>query len=409
MPGKGLQHIPLRIPERWDAAWFASFVRDVLSLADARNVIPGPGIEVDGNSDVPATISSSDDIQQLKDQNYIVAEASPFLANERVLAGQNGVVSIDDDGAGGEITVGIADHGIRGLQLRESSGVSILGRDANTAGEVADITAAANDTVLRRTADALSFGEAPFGSMPVEVTGASFLTEADETTDYPNSRQMLAGTNITFDDTTPGERTINASSGGGGGWTLQVNESGASVANFTTDTGTWGVTASTIEATTSGASFGRLRYSTIVPQAVMTIEAEIFVASTSRNVAVSVAGLLWAWDGSGGNGMSVRLDWNNRNPAATGVLTIELSGTVSGQVGASISAPFALDAWQTLRVVASPAGFIDVYFNATYMGSRNFRAISPAPDANGAFIGFVAFDTDDVFFRNLKAWSVTPP
>lgn len=44
----------------------------------------------------------------------------------------------------------------------------------------------------------------------------TYLTVADETGVLPNSRQLLAGTNITFDDSTPGERTVNASGGGGG-------------------------------------------------------------------------------------------------------------------------------------------------------------------------------------------------
>lgn len=50
---------------------------------------------------------------------------------------------------------------------------------------------------------------------------ATYLTENDETGDLPNSRALLAGTNITFDDSTPGERTVNAS-GGGGGAVLEV-------------------------------------------------------------------------------------------------------------------------------------------------------------------------------------------
>lgn len=41
----------------------------------------------------------------------------------------------------------------------------------------------------------------------------TYLTATDETADLPNSRELLAGTNITFDDSTPGERTINASGG----------------------------------------------------------------------------------------------------------------------------------------------------------------------------------------------------
>lgn len=45
---------------------------------------------------------------------------------------------------------------------------------------------------------------------------ATYLTEDDETSSLPNSRQLVAGTNVTFDDSTPGQRTINASGGGGG-------------------------------------------------------------------------------------------------------------------------------------------------------------------------------------------------
>jgi hypothetical protein len=45
---------------------------------------------------------------------------------------------------------------------------------------------------------------------------STYLTDADETGDLPNSRRLLAGTGITFDDATPGERTIEASGGGGG-------------------------------------------------------------------------------------------------------------------------------------------------------------------------------------------------
>jgi hypothetical protein len=48
-----------------------------------------------------------------------------------------------------------------------------------------------------------------------EILAASFLPINDETNDFPNSRQLLAGTGISFDDTVPGERTINATGSGG--------------------------------------------------------------------------------------------------------------------------------------------------------------------------------------------------
>ena len=47
------------------------------------------------------------------------------------------------------------------------------------------------------------------------ITAATFLTVDDESGAFPNSRQVLAGIGITFDDSVPNIRTI---SGGGGGY-----------------------------------------------------------------------------------------------------------------------------------------------------------------------------------------------
>lgn len=50
-----------------------------------------------------------------------------------------------------------------------------------------------------------------------ELLAATLLTENDETATYPSSRRVLPGTNITFDDSVAGQRTINASGGGDAG------------------------------------------------------------------------------------------------------------------------------------------------------------------------------------------------
>ena len=42
------------------------------------------------------------------------------------------------------------------------------------------------------------------------ILAGSFLTVNDETITFPNSRQLLAGVGIEFDDTVLGQRTINA-------------------------------------------------------------------------------------------------------------------------------------------------------------------------------------------------------
>lgn len=46
-----------------------------------------------------------------------------------------------------------------------------------------------------------------------EVFAATFLTVNDESAKFVNSRKLLAGTNVTFDDTIPHQRTINVSGG----------------------------------------------------------------------------------------------------------------------------------------------------------------------------------------------------
>lgn len=69
--------------------------------------------------------------------------------------------------------------------------------------------------------DNVSFDTSIFGQLRIDVLldfiiNATFLTATDESADFPNSRQLLAGTNITFDDSVPNERTINASGSGSG-------------------------------------------------------------------------------------------------------------------------------------------------------------------------------------------------
>lgn len=65
----------------------------------------------------------------------------------------------------------------------------------------------------------------PAGTAP-DVSAATVLTEDDETATFPNSRQLLAGTNITFDDTVTGERTISATGSSGGGYPSALGYAG---------------------------------------------------------------------------------------------------------------------------------------------------------------------------------------
>ena len=49
------------------------------------------------------------------------------------------------------------------------------------------------------------------------LSDRTYLTATLESTNLPNSRELIAGTNVTFDDTTPNSRIVNASGGGSAG------------------------------------------------------------------------------------------------------------------------------------------------------------------------------------------------
>lgn len=52
---------------------------------------------------------------------------------------------------------------------------------------------------------------------------ATIVTSTDQTSTLPNSRRLVAGANVTFNTTTPGELEIASSGGGGGGGVSTVN------------------------------------------------------------------------------------------------------------------------------------------------------------------------------------------
>lgn len=82
-------------------------------------------------------------------------------------------------GFGTVATAGIANDAITDTKIRNSAAVSVIGRSANSTGDPADIAAAANNTVLKRSSDTLSFAsvvEADLGL--TDVTTANSSTSA---------------------------------------------------------------------------------------------------------------------------------------------------------------------------------------------------------------------------------------
>jgi hypothetical protein len=173
MAGQGLQFIPLgrSIPKEWDAAWFAKFIREVLAQADVRNALEGPGISISGQPGDVATISASADVQSLLTQPYVLAQPSAFLPNERVLDGENGVVSITDNGPGTTITIGLYAAGIPYTKLNDIDELSVLGNPTDAFGPLTPINAASPLEVLavNDAGDALEFKD------PTTTRGATWV------------------------------------------------------------------------------------------------------------------------------------------------------------------------------------------------------------------------------------------
>lgn len=157
---QGLQHIPLRIPDKWDPAWFARFVREVLALADIRNAA-GSGIDITGQSDSAATLTVNADIQNLLLQTFVVAQPSGFLEHERTLAGEEGVLQILDGGDDANITVAIVANGINLGKIKQFSGYGLVGNPNNSLADMQKIAPNDNGDALAVVGGVLGFTPTP--------------------------------------------------------------------------------------------------------------------------------------------------------------------------------------------------------------------------------------------------------
>jgi len=63
---------------------------------------------------------------------------------------------------------------------------------------------------LKQTRDEINATIVAGGSVVTGLENGHFLTHTDESVLLPQSRQLIPGTNITFDDTVANQRTINA-------------------------------------------------------------------------------------------------------------------------------------------------------------------------------------------------------
>jgi len=106
--------------------------------------------------------------------------------NQTANAATEGSVSTDPGSGlagGGQVSGGvsirIADNGVSNTMLRQSAGTSVIGRAFGSAGNVADITADANNRVLSREGNQLAF-RSFINGVEIGPTTAAPLVRTDE-------------------------------------------------------------------------------------------------------------------------------------------------------------------------------------------------------------------------------------
>lgn len=118
----------------------------------------GSGISITGTYP-NFTISSTGgtNYQTLRDGGVDMAQraAANFLDSARVS------FSLADDAVNGEteIAADIVTNSVGNTHIRQSAGLSVIGRSSNTTGDVADIAAGTDGHVLRRSGTAIGFGQ----------------------------------------------------------------------------------------------------------------------------------------------------------------------------------------------------------------------------------------------------------
>lgn len=137
---------------------------------------------------------------------YLVYAADGALSNEKVLLGEVGIFAFDDEGSALRIVLNA--NSITDTKLRQGAATSVVGRAANSVGNLADIAAGADGDVLRRSGGVLGFGPIAQSSVTNLVSDLAALSASIAAKVSP-SRAINTANSLTGGGDLSADRTLS--------------------------------------------------------------------------------------------------------------------------------------------------------------------------------------------------------
>lgn len=142
----------------------------------------------------PFTSSSSGTVFDIDNGAIITADlADSLITSVKIVSNAVGTTAI----ASSSVTsLKIADNTVADADIRQSAGLSVIGRSANSTGNIADITAGSDNQVLRRSGTSLGFGTVATGGIADSaITEAKLISNSVGTTALKSSSVTTAKIN----------------------------------------------------------------------------------------------------------------------------------------------------------------------------------------------------------------------
>lgn len=182
------------------AADFGSNVVGFSSLAQgsARSVV---GVTGNAAASVASIQGTANQVLRVNGAGTALAFGAIDVSSTSAVTGQLAAASFpaltgDVTTAGGALATTIAANAVTDAKLRQSAGLSVVGRASNSTGNVADITAASDGQVMRRSGTAIGFGAVDLTSSAA-VTGRLVLASSPRADAQAKSANFTAATDPT--------------------------------------------------------------------------------------------------------------------------------------------------------------------------------------------------------------------